>query len=111
MKTLVMRTTVLSTAVVLFASVALAAPTAKAPTAKKMTDQKLDNVVAGWVNPGGQPCPSAWDCGNNGWGNGFDEINPGSDEGATALSKTFNNTAAWGEYPKINTNPTTSDGR
>lgn len=45
--------------------------------------------------------------GNNGWGNGFDPINPGSGSGGTAPSKTANGTAG----PGINTNPTTSDGR
>ena len=106
MKTLVMRTTVLSTAVALIASVALAAPTAKAPTAKKMTDRKLDTVVAGWAN--GEPCGLSA-CGDNGWGNGTDPINPGSDDGGTWPSKNSNATAEWGG--KININPTTSDGR
>ena len=45
--------------------------------------------------------------GNNGWGNGFDPINPGSGKGGTAPSKTANGTAG----PGINTNPTNSNGR
>ena len=99
--------------------VALAASTAAAilivsaafaaPTAKKMDNQKLDTVVAGWVNPGGQPCGSSVnDCGNNGWGNGADLWTPGSDDGATAPSKMCNCSEG---SNKINTNPTTSDGR
>jgi len=47
--------------------------------------------------------------GNNGWGNGADPSNPGSDEGGTAPSKTAN--ASVPEAGKINTNPTDSDGR
>ena len=47
--------------------------------------------------------------GNNGWGNGADPSNPGSDNGGTAPSKTAN--ASVPEAGKINTNPTTSDGR
>ena len=90
-------------AAILIVSAAIAAP-----TAKKMDNQKLDTVVAGWVNPGGQECPSAWDCGNNGWGNGYDLTTPGSDDGATAPSKSCNCSIP---IDKINTNPTTSDGR
>jgi hypothetical protein len=106
MKTLVIKTTVLSTAVALIASVALAAPMTKAPAAKRMTDQQLDAVVGGWVN--GEPC-NLVACGDNGWGNGTDPINPGSDNGATAPSKLANlSVPAAG---KINTNPTTSTGR
>lgn len=82
-------------------SVAIAEPV-------QMTDAQLDSVVAGWVNPGGNPCgASPWDCGNNGWGNGYDLNNPGSDNGGTAPSKLANGTAG----PGINTNPTTSTGR
>jgi hypothetical protein len=74
----------------------------------KMTDTQLDAVVAGWTNPGGNACGnSPWDCGNNGWGNGFDLNNPGSDNGLTAPSKLANDTAG----PGPNTNPTTSTGR
>jgi len=95
--------------------VALAASTAAAilivsaafaaPPAKKMDTQKLDTVVAGWVN--GEPCGIS-QCGDNGWGNGSDPINPGSDNGATAPSKSCNCSLP---IDKINTNPTTSDGR
>jgi hypothetical protein len=47
--------------------------------------------------------------GNNGWGNGADPSNPGSNKGRTAPSKTVN-----GSFPdlgKININPTLSNGR
>ena len=87
-------------AAILIASAALAAP-----TAKKMDNQKLDTVVAGWVN--GEPCGIS-QCGDNGWGNGSDPINPGSDNGATAPSKMCNCSEG---SNKINTNPTTSSGR
>jgi len=109
MKALV--TIVTSTAFVLIASAALGEPAAKnAPAAKKMTEQQLDTVVAGWVNSGGNPCGnSQWDCGNNGWGNGWDLGTPGSDDGATAPSKTNNDTVLF--TGKINENPTTSNGR
>src|SRR5690242_12662659 len=74
----------------------------------KMTDAQLDQVVAGWVNPGGNPCGrSPWDCGNNGWGNGFDLTNPGSFHGLTAPSKMVNGSNGTGP----NLNPTTSNGR
>jgi opacity protein-like surface antigen len=77
---------------------------ADAPSPVKMTDQQLDQVVAGWKN--GEPCGIS-ECGNNGWGNGTDGINPGSDNGGTAPSKLANGTAG----PGINTNPTNSTGR
>ncbi len=111
MKTFVMMTVVASTALALVASAALGEPTAKnVPTAKKMTEQQLDTVVAGWVNAGGQPCgASQWDCGDNGWGDGYDLNNPGSYSGGTAPSKTANGTV-YG-YGQININPTTSNGR
>ena len=47
--------------------------------------------------------------GNNGWGNGEDPNTPGSDNGGTAPSKSANGSVP--EAGKINTNPTTSDGR
>ena len=75
---------------------------ADAPPAVKMTDQQLDQVVAGWVTN----CSDKV-CGNNGWGNGTDGINPGSFKGATAPSKGTNGTNG----PGINTNPTNSTGR
>jgi hypothetical protein len=92
--------------VFLFALTAASAVASADPV--KMTDSQLDGVVAGWVNPGGNGCGnSPWDCGNNGWGNGYDLTNPGSDNGGTAPSKLANGTAG----PGINTNPTTSTGR
>jgi hypothetical protein len=105
MRTLVVSTTSLATALALIASAAVAAP-----ATKKMTDTRLDLVVGGWLNPGGNPCgTSANDCGNNGWGNGYDLGTPGSDEGKTATSKTLNAGVSWAG--KVNMNPTTSDGR
>jgi len=81
-----------------------------APSCPELTEQQLDTVVAGWVNPGGQPCgASQWDCGDNGWGDGYDLNNPGSYSGGTAPSKTANGTV-YG-YGQININPTTSNGR
>lgn len=75
----------------------------------KMTDTQLDTVVAGWENPGGNGCGnSAFDCGNNGWGNGWDPTNPGSDNGGTAPSKTLGYN---GPFDGINANPTTTNGR
>jgi hypothetical protein len=76
---------------------------ADAPSPVKMTDQQLDQVVAGWLTN----CSDRAVCGNNGWGNGTDGINPGSFSGATAPSKSTNGTNG----PGINTNPTTSSGR
>lgn len=80
--------------------------TAAEPT--KMTDAALDTVVAGY------DCPDVNVKGNNGWGNGADPTNAGSDEGATALSKLgdpvgsgLNVAGATG----VNANPTTSTGR
>jgi hypothetical protein len=55
------------------------------------------------------PPPAEQEKGNNGWGNGADPSNPGSDNGGTAPSKTAN--ASVPEAGKINTNPTDSDGR
>lgn len=57
--------------------------TAAEPT--KMSDAALDQVVAGWVDN----CSDGL-CGNNGWGNGPDSTNPGSDAGLTALTKSDN---------------------
>jgi hypothetical protein len=81
---------------------------ADAPPTVKMTDQQLDQVVAGWFPNCSEK--AAWVCGNNGWGNGTDPINPGSFKGATAPSKSTNGTIEPG-INKINTNPTTSSGR
>ena len=47
--------------------------------------------------------------GNNGWGNGADPTNAGSFSGGTAPSKSTNSSQP--DDGKINTNPTTSDGR
>ena len=64
-------------------------------------------LVAG----GGDTCtpPPEPEKGNNGWGNGADPSNPGSDNGGTAASKSAN--ASVPSAGKINTNPTDSDGR
>ena len=59
------------------------------------------------VYGGGEVCPT--ERGDNGWGNGSDPSNPGSDAGGTAPSKMAN--ASVPEAGKINTNPTDSDGR
>lgn len=77
-----------------------------APT--KMNSDALDQVVAG-TGDCGCPPPEGKVKGNNGWGNGADPTNPGSDNGATAASKLAgtNLTSA----NKINTNPTDSTGR
>jgi hypothetical protein len=87
--------------------VALLASTSLAVAAPvKMTDTQLDSVVAGW-NPGGNLCgASAFDCGNNGWGNGWDPTNPGSDSGATAPSKDNNGTILG--FGSINIDPSNS---
>ena len=84
---------------------ALLASTAIAAAApEKMTDSQLDSVVAGNINPSGNDCgSSAWACGNNGWGNGWDDINPGSDAGATAPSKDNNGTILG--FGQINIDP------
>jgi hypothetical protein len=56
------------------------------------------------------PPPEEPEKGNNGWGNGADPSNPGSDHGATGPSKNNNNNLPPGQ-DKVNTNPTDSDGR
>lgn len=85
---------IMMTAVALSSLISLSATAAP----QKMTSVQLDQVVAG----------TADDCkGNNGWGNGFDPINAGSDSGATEPSKSINGSFDGG----INLNPTTSDGR
>jgi hypothetical protein len=90
----------------LTAAIALSAfisvPVTAQPT--KMSDTQLDRVVAGWVDN----CGRYVVCGNNGWGNGADDINPGSFSGATAPSKGTNSSIPGGG---INENPTTSTGR
>lgn len=90
----------------LLALTAMSAMAAAEPV--RMIDSQLDQVVAGHLNGGGNPCGIVHpECANNGWGNGLDLTNPGSDNGATAPSKLANGTAG----PGINTNPTTSTGR
>jgi hypothetical protein len=66
------------------------------------------------VYGGGDECdcscpPEEPEKGNNGWGNGADPSNAGSDNGGTAPSKSAN--ASVPSAGKINTNPTDSDGR
>jgi hypothetical protein len=86
-------------ATVLAATAFLSLPAAAAPV--KMTSAALDQVAGG--------CGCEVEKGDNGWGNGADGTNPGSDAGATAPSKVpgVNQTG----LDKINTNPTTSTGR
>jgi hypothetical protein len=86
-------------ATVLAATAFLSLPAAAAP--EKMTNAALDKVAGG--------CGCEVPKGNNGWGNGFDGINPGSDAGGSAPSKTANGSVA--DAGKININPTTSNGR
>lgn len=69
----------------------------------KMTDAALDTVVAGC------DCPEVDVKGNNGWGNGSDPSNAGSDAGLTSLSKLANDNIAGATG--VNLNPTTSTGR
>ncbi len=80
---------------------ALAAP-------ERMTSAQLDEVVAG--TDCGCPPPTGKEKGNNGWGNGSDPSNPGSDNGGTAPSKTNNDNLPPGQ-DRRNTNPTGSSGR
>ena len=61
------------------------------------------------IHAGADGDPTTAKKGNNGWGNGADPSNPGSDDGGTAPSKTAN--ASVPEAGKINTNPTDSTGR
>ena len=67
----------------------------------KMSNAALDKVAGG--------CECEVEKGNNGWGNGADGTNPGSDAGATAPSKVAGVNQSG--LDKINTNPTTSTGR
>lgn len=71
---------------------------------KLMSSEMLDQVVAGGVVD--DPC---YVKGNNGWGNGADGTNPGSDKGGTSASKVAGTNLTGAD--KINTNPTTSTGR
>ncbi|MGH8809975.1 MAG: hypothetical protein ACREX0_19035 [Noviherbaspirillum sp.] len=73
---------------------------------KKMSSEALDQIVAGTdYCPPPEPLK-----GNNGWGNGADPSNPGSDNGLTAPSKLANFNLPPGQNVP-NTNPTTSTGR
>lgn len=92
---------VLTSAVAL--SVFVSLPAVAQP--KKMTGDLLDQVVAGSYCPPEEPALK----GNNGWGNGADPINPGSDSGGTSASKLAN--ASVPAAGRINTNPTDSSGR
>ena len=76
-------------------------------TPEKMSSAQLDQVVAG--TDCGCPPPET-DKGNNGWGNGADPSNPGSDNGLTSPSKIANNNLPPGQN-RPNTNPTGSTGR
>jgi hypothetical protein len=93
----------------LTAGIALASimtlPVMAAP--ERMTATQLDEVVAG--TDYGCP-PPVTEKGNNGWGNGADPSNPGSDNGLTAPSKTSNINLPPGQN-QPNTNPTGSTGR
>jgi hypothetical protein len=72
---------------------------------QRMSSGQLDEVVAGTVCP-----PPETGKGNNGWGNGADPSNPGSDNGLTSPSKTANTNLPPGQ-DRPNTNPTGSTGR
>ena len=91
----------MTAALVVAASAALAEPV-------KLTDQQLDAVVAGSGTDCVECVPESGK-GNNGWGNGADETNPGSDHGKTSLSKTRNNSVSGAGQTNIN--PTMSNGR
>jgi hypothetical protein len=82
----------------------VALPAMAAP--ERMTSAQLDEVVAGTDCP---PPPTT-EKGNNGWGNGADPSNPGSDNGRTAASKMNNFNLPPGQ-DRPNTNPTGSTGR
>lgn len=71
----------------------------------RMSSGQLDEVVAGTICP-----PVETGKGNNGWGNGADPSNPGSDNGLTSPSKLANNNLPSGQN-RPNTNPTGSTGR
>ena len=77
-------------------------------TPERMSSAQLDEVVAGTDTCTCVPPPTGKEKGNNGWGNGFDPINPGSGSGGTAPSKSANGSTG---PDRRNTNPTTSNGR
>jgi hypothetical protein len=85
----------------------VALPALAAP--ERMSSAQLDEVVAGTDCTCGCPGPGG-EKGNNGWGNGSDPSNPGSDNGGTAPSKTNNDNLQPGQN-RPNTNPTGSTGR
>lgn len=89
----------------LTAALALTALASLATAAEpvKMSSAELDTVVAG--------CGCEPEKGNNGWGNGADGTNAGSDNGGTLLSKSANDSVDDLGIPPLNWNPTTSDGR
>jgi hypothetical protein len=68
---------------------------------------ELKLVGGGW--PNGEPPGQTGIQGNNGWGNGTDPINPGSDNGGSDPSKSTNSSQPGAG--KINTDPTDSTGR
>jgi hypothetical protein len=84
----------------------VAMPAMAAP--ERMSSAQLDEVVAGTDCTCGCPVPGT-EKGNNGWGNGEDPTNPGSDNGGTAPSKSNNGSVPGAGRP--NTNPTGSSGR
>lgn len=96
-----LKSTTVAAALIALASLPAAA------TPAKMSNTELDRVVAGTDCPPPPPPPTLK--GNNGWGNGADPSNPGSDNGLTAPSKTAN--ASVPAAGNVNTNPTTSSGR
>jgi hypothetical protein len=74
---------------------------------RKLTFDELQQI-AGGGDPQGQGNGSKLHA-DNGWGNGADSTNAGSFSGGTAPSKSTNSSQP--DDGKINTNPTTSDGR
>ncbi len=76
---------------------------------RNLTIEELKQIAGGGDADGIGNSSKNPEKGNNGWGNGSDPSNPGSDNGGTAPSKMAN--ASVPEAGKINTNPTTSDGR
>ena len=90
-----------------FVAVSVMSSAAIAAEPKAMTNSELDQVVAGTYTCCYCPPPENVK-GDNGWGNGADLSNAGSDNGGTAASKTANASIPGGG---INQNPTTSSGR
>jgi hypothetical protein len=69
---------------------------------------ELKLVNGGPIEPPPPEEPPPTERGDNGWGNGSDGTNAGSDAGGTALSKMATVSVPPGQ---INTNPTDSTGR